>query len=90
VQGKKQYSYEDAGYNGFYRRSLASDPSERVLSARTNSGRQVLDFDQLQVGGRLGDTLQVGNLLYLDGKEGRFEVRNEQGDVIGYLGNRIV
>ena len=67
----KPYSYIDAGFNGFFRRTLASNPSASTLNQRDTMNRrdQGLNMDQRQVTGFLGDVLQVGSIT-IDGKTG--------------------
>lgn len=81
------YSYSDAGYNGFFRRTLISNPNNNVLGdTRSSGGNRNLNFDDMQTSGALGDKLKVGRVV-LNGKEGRIEIEDEQGKTVGLIGN---
>lgn len=84
---KKQHDYESAGFNGFFRRSIGSNPNATTLRALgARSGSRQLNFDDQQVSGSLGDTLRVG-VIYLDGKTGRFKIVDEQSNEVVRLGD---
>lgn len=65
------YTYQNAGFNGFLRRTIASDPNMMTLNQmkRSTVGNNSINFDQMQVSGNLGDTVEVGKLL-LNGASG--------------------
>ena len=82
----KPYSYQEAGFNRFFRRTLGSNAqavSLRSSSSATSSNQ--LNFDELQVSGSLGDTLKIG-LITLNGKLGRQSVYDELGNEVLRLG----
>lgn len=74
------YSYSDAGFNGFFRRTLNSNPRSVVL-AKPPVPPQVLKFDNTQVEGSLGDKLKIGSIV-LDGKIGRISIHSEGDEVV--------
>ena len=82
----KPYSYQEAGFNRFFRRTLGSNSqavSLRSSSSATSSNQ--LNFDELQVSGSLGDILKIG-LITLNGKLGRQSVHDELGNEVLRLG----
>lgn len=79
------YSYSDAGYNGFFRRTLGSNPDQMLLQTG-GSNKQQLNFDDMQVSGSLGDKLRVGSIV-VDGKTGRIFFEDETGQETMRLGN---
>ena len=83
-------SYLDRGFNGFLRRTIASDPTARTLSQMArNAGRgNSLNFDTMQVSGSLGDTLEVGKIL-IDGAtgDGRLDGHDDSGNTVWRLGD---
>ena len=70
------YTYEDAGFDGFLTRPLVGTSTENQGSVYQN--RQV-NFDQSQTSGALGDTFRVGR-INLDGANGRISVFDENGN----------
>lgn len=80
---QSDYTYEDAGYNGFFQRSIGSVAQAQTLSSVPSggSGNNVLNFDQLQVNGSVGDTLRVGKIL-INGGEGNIIVNDGQNDIM--------
>jgi hypothetical protein len=85
VSQQTDYTYTEAGFNGFFRRTIAnSDPQVmtlREMPARSNQ----INFDYSQVSGALGDILRLGT-AYVDGKTGRFGIKDDQGNDIVWLG----
>lgn len=77
------YSYSDAGFNGFFRRTLTSNPSSQVLASRGNS--REMNFDDMQTSGRLGDKIIVGNIV-IDGKKGAISVNDDGGTEVIRIG----
>lgn len=70
------YTYLDAGFNRFFRRSIASNPEAMTLRNSAmggGSGNRELAFDRLAVSGQLGDILKIGN-VYMDGRKGQITV----------------
>lgn len=82
----KVHDYESAGFNGFFRRSLGSNPGATTLRALNGASSRTLNFDNQQVSGSLGDTLRVG-VIYLDGKSGRFKIVDDQTNEVVRLGD---
>jgi len=88
AQNNRAYTYEDAGFNGFMRRTLNSNINNGSLSqmARNSTTMSSLNFDNLQVSGSLGDTLEIGRIL-LNGADGQIDVRDEDSsDVVVRIG----
>lgn len=88
-QEKMIYTYVDAGFNPFLRRSI--DGGEGVnLNSRsalmTTQSTRELNFDQQQTTGRLGDKIQVADSLVIDGVKRRFVVIDELGNEVVWLG----
>lgn len=82
-----QHDYESAGFNGFFRRSIGSNPTATTLRALNGrSQKRELNFDEQQVSGSLGDTLRIG-VIYLDGKTGRFQIIPQTGEEVVRLGD---
>lgn len=87
---QKKLSYEDAGYNRFFRRTIASNPTETTLS---NVGKnrsfqnQELKFDQRQTSGSLGDIVRVGESIELNGPAERISLRDKERQEVIRLGN---
>lgn len=83
-------TYMQAGFNGFMRRSIDSDGAATLRQASTNyrmSNRQTLNFDQVQTTGKLGDTIQVGDIL-IDGKKHRISIYDDgRVNETGRIGN---
>jgi hypothetical protein len=85
---KTVHTYESAGFNGFFRRSIGSPgglTTLRALSSGSSSSRQ-LNFDDQQISGAMGDALRIGT-IYLDGKTGRIKIHDEQGNEVVRLGD---
>ena len=83
----KPFTYQDAGFNRFFRRTLTSNP--QAASLRSSGGAvssNQLNFDELQVSGSLGDILKVGRIA-LDGKIGRLSVADELNNEVLRLGD---
>ena len=83
---KDAYSYRDAGFNRFFRRTINSNPGAvNLSSASVGGGQNQLNFDNVQVSGSLGDTLTVGKIT-LDGKAGRQSVFDDLQNEVLRLG----
>lgn len=65
------YTYTNAGFNGFLRRTITSDPTVGTLNQmkRTVSVMNNINFDQMHVSGNMGDMIEVGKVL-IDGASG--------------------
>lgn len=81
----KQYSYIEAGFNGFFSRSIGGNAQAKTLSSLSYGRTSGLNFDQTQVSGSLGDVIPVG-LVKIDGREGRIDIQDESGNVIARFG----
>lgn len=84
------YTYTDAGFDGFFRRSIESDPNTTTLRGMAASFQQVnnnaINFDAQQVTGSLGDKLQVGSAI-IDGAKGRFSIVDSGGQEVARFGD---
>lgn len=56
----KQYDYTAAGFDGFLSRSIDNTP--RVNLASQGPQSTAIRYDDAQVSGMLGDTLQIGGV----------------------------
>ena len=73
-------NYEDLGFNKFLQRS--------IRSVQTSQPSSSLNFDQVQMSGSLGDSIQVGgNNIIIDGGNRRIVINDGDTDriVIGEL-----
>ena len=86
----RPYTYVEAGFNGFLRRSIASSSNTGTLRdlARNTNMPSAINFDNMQVSGTLGDTIEVGNII-IDGVSGngRIDGRDENKQVVWRLGD---
>jgi hypothetical protein len=86
----KPYTYAEAGFNGFLRRSISSKANTGTLRelARGTSMPSALNFDNMQVSGSLGDTITVGNIT-IDGAtgNGRIDGHDENDNTVWRLGD---
>lgn len=88
-EATKSYNYTDAGYNGFFRRTLASTPTETNLKnvgANRTYRPNELNFDGLQTSGSLGDVLRVGPQIEIDGREVKVAIKDGENNEIGRFG----
>ena len=89
-KNNRSLTYEDAGFNGFLRRTIASNPSVLTLAqmARSSTRQSNLNFDNMQVSGSLGDTLEVGRIL-IDGAsgDGRIDGHDSSANTVWRLGD---
>lgn len=82
----KPHDYESAGFNGFFRRSIGSNPAATTLRSLNGRGAsRQLNFDDQQVSGSLGDKLKIGTIVQ-DGKSGAISIFDEQGNEVVRLG----
>jgi hypothetical protein len=82
----KQHDYESAGFNGFFRRSIGSNPNATTLRALNGRTSRQLNFDDQQLSGAGGDTVRFGNIL-LEGKTGRIKIVDDQSNEVVRLGD---
>lgn len=89
-QGNRRYTYAEAGFNGFLRRSLSSSRTAGTLRdlSRSSSMPSAINFDNMQVSGALADTLEIGRIL-IDGSvgNGRIDGREENDQTVWRLGD---
>lgn len=84
---KKIHDYESAGFNGFFRRSIGSESAATTLRALPiKVGHRQLNFDDQQVSGSIGDTINFG-AVDIEGKMGRIGITDEQGNPVVRLGD---
>lgn len=60
MENQSDYSYETAGFDGFFNRSIDRAAQVNLSSPGVQSSQ--IAYDRVQVSGMLGDTLQVGNV----------------------------
>lgn len=89
MRNDRRYTYADAGFNAFMRRSISSSPNNNTLSqmTRNSTNKSTLNFDNVQVSGNLGDTFEVGKVL-IDGVNSRIDGREDNDEVVWRLGRR--
>lgn len=87
MQRDEPINYLTAGFTSFFRRSIADQGNGPTSLRAASSESPDLNFDNMNVSGSLGDTINVG-LVQIDGKTGRIQIVTEQGDVTAYFGNR--
>lgn len=84
---RKSHDYESAGFNGFFRRTIAGNGGATTLRTMSNSTlSKQLNFDNQQISGALGDILRLGG-INLDGKLGRISIFDERGNEVMRLGD---
>jgi len=90
VTAAQPSDYEASGYNRFFRRTLNSNASERSLK-NVGSARmyqpQDLNFDSRQTSGSLGDRIQIGKSIELNGPGERISISDSEGNEVVRLGN---
>lgn len=86
----KPYTYAEAGFNGFMRRTIASRKETGTLRdlSRSSNMPNAINFDNMQVSGALADTIEVGRIL-IDGASGngRLDGRDENEQTVWRLGD---
>lgn len=89
MASNRKYTYSDAGFNGFLRRSIGSKANSNTLAQmkRDSNSMTQLNFDNVQVSGNLGDTFEVGKVL-IDGVNSRIDGREDNDEVVWRLGRR--
>lgn len=85
----QRYSYEDAGYNGFFRRSIASSPTERTLNMvginRSHNSREI-NFDESAASGSIGDNIRAGR-VNINGPGGNINIQDTEGVEVTRIGD---
>lgn len=80
----KRYTYQDAGFNRFFKRSIGSSPDTVNLQSVSGPNRQ-LNFDDVQVSGSIGDVLRLGK-INLDGKKGNLSFYDDRDEAVATMG----
>lgn len=86
---RNRYTYENAGYNGFFRRTISSNPTETSLKnvgANRVFQPTALNLDNTEVSGSLSDTLRVGKGVEINGPEERVSIINSDNEEVVRLG----
>ncbi len=73
------YSYNDAGFDGFLSRSIDDNPQVNLDSRGPQSTQ--MPFDRAQVSGLLGDTLRIGK-VHFDGVKGRISIFDDNNNEV--------
>ncbi len=86
------YSYSTAGFNNFFRRSIDNYSSSAAnlndtATFATKGQNQELNFDHQQTRGAMGDVLQVGKRVVIDGSNGRISVNDVNSQEVVRLGD---
>lgn len=87
---QNEVSYEDAGYNRFFRRTLSSNATEtnlKNLGANRQYQPQDLNFDGRQTSGSLGDIFRVGQQIEINGPRVGVIVKDIEGVDVGIFGD---
>lgn len=81
-----QYTYTEAGFNRFFKRSYGSDrDTTRLQNLAGPNRKQQINFDSQQVEGAMGDLASIGKIT-LDGKLGAIIFHDERGEVRAIMG----
>lgn len=79
--------YGNSGFNGFLSRSIKSNPTVMTLQQMSGlAGSNMINFDQTQTSGSLGDKIQVGGII-IDGTNRRIVLLDETNTEVGWIGN---
>lgn len=81
----KEYDYTVAGFDSFMDRSI-DDNNYYTLDDRPTVAAQQMNFDQGQVSGALGNTLQIADSITIDGIKRRISITDENGIEVTRLG----
>jgi hypothetical protein len=76
---QNEYTYEQAGFDGFLSRSIDNLSQVNLDSAGPQS--TAIRYDSAQVSGLLGNTIRIGS-IYLDGVKGRISIYDGNNEVI--------
>ena len=85
----KDYSYTEAGFDGFMQRSiegLYENLDANATGGGTGMSSRSLNFDQMAVGGKLGDKLVIGSIT-IDGTQGRISVHDSNNAEVVRIGS---
>lgn len=77
--------YTTQGFNQFLQRSIGSY-SVGLGTATSGQPSRMLNYDQAQVSGSLGDRIQIGSIT-LDGAAGRISVSDAAGNEVVRIGD---
>jgi hypothetical protein len=78
-----EYSYTDAGFDGFLSRSIDNTSQNNLDSQGPLSNS--IRYDSQQISGAVGDSMRVGNII-IDGVKGRISVY-DSGKEVARLGS---
>lgn len=84
------YSYQEAGFNAFFMRSIASNPAAVALNTQqppTTGQPNTINYDNTQAAGAMGDTFMVGQHVRIDGSSGRISTLDDGGNETSRLGD---
>lgn len=84
-KGAKPYDYTLAGFDAFLDRSIDGNDAY-TLDDRPNIANQQINYDQSQVSGKLGSTLQIADSITIDGIKRRISITDENGIEVTRLG----
>jgi hypothetical protein len=88
---RADYTYKDAGFSAFLRRSIDSPttPAATLQQYARNAQQttRAINFDNAPVSGQLSEITRVGDSIVLDGKNGRIDIVDDQGNENVRLGN---
>jgi len=92
LPSRTTYSWSSAGFNSFFRRSIdnyagsVSNLNDAATFA-TRNNNQELNFDSQQTRGALGDVIQIGKRVVIDGSNGRISVNDQNEQEVVRLGD---
>lgn len=75
----ENYSYEQAGFDGFMSRSIDTTPQVTLDSPGPQSNS--IAYDRTQISGLIGDTLRIGK-IYLNGSQSNITLNNGNEDFL--------
>lgn len=78
-------TYGNAGFNGFFSRSIASSNSNSLPQVASNyqqGNSQEINYDNSQTTGTLGSKIQIGNSIILDGNNERISIVDGSNEVV--------
>lgn len=88
---QQSYTYKDAGFSAFLRRSIDSSPTPATtLQQYARNAQQTsraINFDNSPTSGQLADVTRIGDGIVLDGNKGRISIVDKEGNENVRLGN---
>lgn len=86
-----RYTYTDAGYSRFYRRSIDSPASSvaslRDLARTAQTQSRAINFDSVPLSGNMSGVMKIGDTIKLDGDKGRISIFSSQDNEVTRLGS---